>query len=217
MEIKLTIFCLFVSFSECLLLHIFLVAFPVQISGNFIPSLQRDTRGHGNCDAVMNKSWLISEKNFQVVFALVIFSEILPVAHSRIRWSCFHSFNHINMSGMFQTMYHPQGNLYLMYKTLKAIYIFRNTHINISKIDSVKKVNFKFKDIALKCKNVLEFYKYERMLFHMDPCVLRNFQLTPARVLISVAAIINHRNNVYCLCYYLHGSICAGIIPSCGT
>jgi len=55
-------FCIFVSFSECLLLHIFLVTFPIEVSENFTVLLQRDTRGHGNCDVVMRKSWLIYKR-----------------------------------------------------------------------------------------------------------------------------------------------------------
>ena len=49
---------LFVSFAECLclLLCVFLVTFPVQISENFALPLQRDAGGHCNCDAVLSKS-----------------------------------------------------------------------------------------------------------------------------------------------------------------
>jgi hypothetical protein len=46
--------------------------------------------------------------------------------------------------------------------------------------------------------------------------MLRNLELTPASASISVAAAIEHRNNV-CLCCYLHRGRCAGIVPSCVT
>jgi hypothetical protein len=52
--------------------------------------------------------------------------------------------------------------MYVKLKILKAIYIFRNTHVNISKMESVKKkAKLKIKDTALKCKNVLELYTYK--------------------------------------------------------
>jgi hypothetical protein len=47
--------------------------------------------------------------------------------------------------------------------------------------------------------------------------MLRNLELTPARASILVAAVIGHRNNVYCQCCYLRRGRCAGIIRSCVT